>query len=471
MPTPDPVLVALHRFGLGGRPGDPDLVRKDPRGWVLSQLAAPRRALLSADQPAADEIYRRHRAVELRREEARVVVADARSRSSSPAGPMAVAGDGSSGPRKEEPSIVEEVLRTEIAAKFQQMSTTPDGLLERLVSFWTNHFAVSLAKSGAVRVLAGAFEREAIRPHVLGRFSDLLLAAETHPAMLFDLDNVQSTGPHSRSGRNGRKGLNENLAREILELHTLGVDGGYSQADVTSLARILTGWTVSSPDDDGLYGGRFTFAPARHEPGPHAVLGSAFDQSGLEQGRAALEDLAIRPATARHVARKLATHFLADQPPQAVVDRLAARFVASGGDLAAVVTELVGAEEAWSLPLAKVRQPVEFLAAVLRATGMKPDPRAVQGALAAMGQPQWDPPGPNGWPDTMQAWVAPKGFDARLDLASEWGRRNAALQPLSLVSAVLGDAVSPETRQAVSRAESRQQGLAILFMSPEFQRR
>jgi uncharacterized protein (DUF1800 family) len=471
MPSePAHALVALHRFGLGARPGDPGLLQGDPKGYVHAQLGNRASALLTGDGLLpGEEAFRRHRAYELRREEARVVVADSRQ-PTRPSQAIAMMVAPTQMPN-DEPSVTEQVFKAEITARYARLASSPDGLIERLVAFWSNHFAVSISKAGSVRVLAGAFEREAIRPHLLGRFADMLVAVETHPAMLFNLDNAQSVGPRSRNGRNGRKGLNENLAREVMELHTLGVDGGYTQADVTSLARIITGWTVSSPDEDSLYGGRFTFAPARHEPGAQTVMGAAYEQAGYDQGRAALEALAVHPATARHLARKLASHFIADQPPQAVVDRLTARYLDSGGDLAVVTAALVEAEEAWTVPLGKVRQPWEFVVAALRATGMPADFRAVNGALAALGQPIWDPPGPNGWPDTTQAWVSPKGLEARLDLAADWGRRNASLDPVALVPALFGSDASAETRQAIARAESRQQGLAILFMSPEFQRR
>ena len=191
----------------------------------------------------------------------------------------------------------------------------------RLVMFWSNHFCVS-ANKGPVRGMAGAYEREAIRPHVLGRFVDMLLAVERHPAMLVYLDNHVSIGPNSRAGLNRGLGLNENLAREILELHTLGVGGGYTQEDVTNLARILTGWTVANLANPVGEPGRFFFAPARHEPGAWTVLGKRYGEAGMAAGEAVLRDLARHPATARHIARKLARHFVSAEPPAALVARL-----------------------------------------------------------------------------------------------------------------------------------------------------
>jgi uncharacterized protein (DUF1800 family) len=486
------ILIALQRFGLGARPGDPARIAGDPRGSVRAQLQARDAALLASDAlEPGDRAFRLTRLSEMQRERERSRtamlgasdMAGGMAASMAPTAPMAFADPKSAAPpdkptpvpgkpeAKPEPPVEQKLFRAEVSARFERLAHTETGLLERLVAFWSNHFAVSVAKGNSVRVLAGPFEREAIRPHVLGRFADMLHAAESHPAMLFYLDNNQSVGPTSRNGINGKRGLNENLAREILELHTLGVDGGYSQADVTSFARVITGWTVTSPDEDFLYGGRFTFGPARHEPGDHAVLTKVYAEGGVEQGRSVLDDLARHPATARHVAKKLAAHFVADDPPPALVDRLARRFAETEGDLGAVTLALVDSPEAWQTPLAKLRTPQDFVAAALRATGKLPDIGAILGALNALGQPLWQPPGPNGFSDATAAWASPEGMSTRLDLAAQWGRQNGALNPKDLLDAVLGPDVSPETRQAVARAESRQQGLALLFMSPEFQRR
>jgi uncharacterized protein (DUF1800 family) len=490
--TTDPTAasIALHRFGLGARPGDAAAVSGDPRGSVLAQAGRREAARLERDglEPS-DAAFRSMRLAEMQKErERRNVASMAASAPSMAGGDMAAAPPAAAaiapGPapapampagappaKPSEPPLEQKLFRAEAAARFERLAGTENGLAERLVLFWSNHFAVSVAKGNALRVLAGPFEREAIRPHVLGRFADMLHAVETHPAMLFYLDANQSVGPTSRNGINGRKGLNENLAREILELHTLGVDGGYSQDDVTSFARVITGWTVTSPDEDLLYGGRFTFGPARHEPGEHAVLTKVYAEGGVEQGRSVLDDLARHPATARHVARKLAAHFVADDPPPALVARLERTFRETDGDLAAVTRSLVEAPESWQEPLAKLRTPQDFVVAAIRATGKMPETGALLGALNALGQPLWQPPGPNGWSDATAAWASPDGMSTRLDLAAQWGRQNAGLNPRDLLEAVLGPMASAETRQAVARAESRQQGLALLFMCPEFQRR
>jgi uncharacterized protein (DUF1800 family) len=306
---------------------------------------------------------------------------------------------------------------------------------------------------------------------VLGRFADMLRAVTSHPAMLVYLDNAQSFGPTSTAGQKRKSGLNENLAREILELHTLGVAGGYTQADVTSLARILTGWTFAGREGRIGEPGQFTFFPNGHEPGDHRLLGKLYAAGGIEQGEAALADLARHPATARHIARKLAQHFVADEPPQVLVDRLARTFEKTGGDLKAMALALLDSDEAWSSERPKIRSPQEFLMAAVRAVGRVPeDPGLLLGPLNVMGMPLWQPPGPNGWPDTVAAWATPKGMKSRLDISAAIAARlKESIHPGELLDATFGEAASRETRQAVTRAESRQQGLALLLMSPEFQ--
>ncbi len=371
------------------------------------------------------------------------------------------------------PPLPQRVFLAEAKARFASTIHVPRiGFGERLAMFWANHFAISAAKGPHVRIIAGAFEREAIRPHVFGRFADMLLAVETHPAMLFFLDNQQSFGPNSRAGQNRKRGLNENLAREILELHTLGVNGGYTQDDVTSLARIITGWTVVGREGRLGAPGTFVFFPNAHEPGDQRLLGKSYADAGFEQGKAALLDLAANPATASHVAQKLARHFVSDAPPKALVDKLASTFRVTDGDLAAVSTALVEAKESWAPELAKIRSPLEFSIALLRATGAKPEPQPVLGGLYAMGQPFWQPAGPNGFSDLADAWASPEGMRMRLDIANAAAIKGADyFDPPQFLETRLGPLLSDETRTAVARAESRAQGLAIAFMSPEFQRR
>jgi uncharacterized protein (DUF1800 family) len=318
--------------------------------------------------------------------------------------------------------------------------------------------------------MAGAYEREAIRPHVLGRFADMLLAAESHPAMLFYLDNAASIGPDSVAGINRTKGLNENLAREILELHTLGVRTGYSQDDVTRFAKVLTGWTFTGAQNPE-HGGEFMFNRRMHGPGDQVVIGKRYADNGLEQGRAVLADLARHPATAEHVARKLAIHFVADEPPAPLVQRLAATFRSTGGDLKEMARALIAAPESWDVSRRKLKRPDDWIVSALRAANITEGniERLVR-AHALLGQPLWRPPSPQGFPDQEEAWL--DGLSTRLDIANVFANRiGSRLDARALVDEVLGPLASHETRETVNRAESRAQGFALLLLSPEFQRR
>jgi uncharacterized protein (DUF1800 family) len=291
--------------------------------------------------------------------------------------------------------------------------------------------------------------------------------------MLFFLDNQQSLGPDSRAGQNRKRGLNENLAREIMELHTLGVDGGYAQDDVTSLARIITGWTFAGREGKLGVPGNFIFNANAHQPGPQRLLGKTYEDNGVAQGEAALADIARHPSTAKFIATKFVRHFVADDPLPALVAQLEAVFKKTDGDLRAMTLALVDADAAWSAPMTKIRDPHEFLVASGRLLARVPeDPGAYLGALNTLGQPLWTPAGPNGFADTNAAWAAPEGMKLRLDISAQIASRiGNAVDPRELLDQVAGDAASGETRRTVERAETKQQALALLLMSPEFQRR
>lgn len=368
--------------------------------------------------------------------------------------------------RKRPPNVGLALYRDEAAIRLRAALSAETGLVERLVWFWSNHFCVSGNMKPRVIPLAGAFEREAIRPHVLGRFSDMLLAVESHPAMLIYLDNWRSIGPNSQLGLRRRRGLNENLAREILELHTLGAPPVYSQSDVTNLAKIITGWTYVALDNSER-GGQFQFNPRLHEPGPQQVLDKTYPDSGLEQGRAVLQELARHPATARHLASKLAIHFVADVPPPALVDRLANRFLDTDGDLKQVTIALLQSPEAWEARRAKFKRPSEWIVGALRAGGGKDQPiETLLNAQRSLGEPLWQPPSPKGFSDQSAVWL--DGLVTRLDIASELA---AGLRldehPSAILDSALGALASAETRTAIGRAEDRKQALALLFLAPE----
>ncbi|ETR78465.1 hypothetical protein X566_12950 [Afipia sp. P52-10] len=531
---PQGAWVALNRFGFGARgdaSGDFANAASDPRGFIRAELERPALALLESSalrsSPELGQAFfsfreeeRRQRLaadkngplsarapLELKLPETKSADAakpvakpseasadSARLASARPAeAKQATASAESAPPNATQPNqvqpaapgaaparpapqplnVIQKTYRNEALARFQRATLTEAGFIERLVTFWSNHFCISANKGPLARIWAGAFEREAIRPHVLGRFADMVLAAESHPAMLFFLDNQQSLGPNSRAGLNRNRGLNENLAREIMELHTLGVGGGYTQDDVTALARIITGWTFAGPDGRLGEPGAFAFNANAHEPGTQELLGKSYAEDGVEQGRAALNDLARHPSTAKFIATKLARHFVADDPPPALVARLARRFAKSDGDLKAVAIELLDADEAWSTPLGKIRSPYEVLIATGRLLARVPDqPSVYLNSLNVLGQPLWSPAGPNGFPDTNATWASPEGMKLRLDLASQLAARlGDAYEPRELIDVVAGAAASQQTRQTIARAETRQQAMALLLMSPEFQRR
>ncbi len=352
----------------------------------------------------------------------------------------------------------------------QRAEAFPIGYVERLVAFWANHFTVA-ANTGLVELsLVGAYEREAIRPHVLGRFEDMLVAVTQHPAMLQYLNNAQSIGPDSTAGQRQHKGLNENHARELMELHTIGVDGGYTQADVIALANVLTGWSFSRGDPDKQPIGDFRFRTAAHEPGPRTVLGKSYNQRGEKQGMAVLSDLARSPATADHVAFKLARHFVADEPPAELVAALAKTFRDTDGDLMQVSRALIDNDLSWQGD-GKFRTPQQFLFASVRALRVKPKPQMALQVLRTLGQAPWAPPSPAGFDDTTATWLAPDAMTSRLDIAEQLAElSDASIQPTALLADLTAGGASPVTTEAVARAESRTQGLALMLMSPEFQR-
>lgn len=482
-------LHALNRLAYGPRPDDLAAIRREgAQAWLASFLAvqlepqslalpAPLQARLDGldtQQLSQAELLARFR---------RVLQV---------AGALPSAGQGAPQPEELQASARREYVRPVVLqaaeARLVRAIESPAQLHEVLVAFWFNHFNVFVGK-GPVSVLAGAYEREAIRPHVLGRFRNLLGATAKHPAMLVYLDNAQSVrtgfqtpamrGPFNPSAAQLR-GLNENYARELMELHTLGVDGGYTQHDVSELARIFTGWTV---DQRGARSGRpgslFVFDPGRHDTGTKHWLGHTVYPEGQAEGEMALDVLAAHPSTARHVGFKLAQAFVADQPPQALVTRLANRFLASEGDLKAVTRELVTADEFWQVERfgAKFKTPYHYLISSLRALGAAtpPDVQPLLQVLAQAGMPLYGAPTPDGYRDVASAWMNPEALVQRVQFATSLSARRArqgerpeadALRLLDSLGPLLGAA----TRETVA-AEPVSMRLALLLSSPEFMRR
>jgi uncharacterized protein (DUF1800 family) len=467
--------LVLHRFGLAPKVGTIDAIAGDPQGALIAELDKPAADLMSAAalpssaaenravfefnaaRNAKDKLERR------RREAAQKLAANSgmdSAMTAQPEPPPATADqpDGVPLPRQ--------IFLDEAKARFDAAVAAEIGFVERLVWFWSNHFCVNADAT----VMAGGYEREAIRPHVLGRFADMLQAAEGHPAMLLYLNNALSIGPDSVAGINRDRGLNENLAREILELHTLGVRTVYSQADVTNFAKVLTGWTIRETVSDPDHGGEFVFLGRAHEPGTETVVGKDYPETGVRQGRAVLSDLARHPATAKHIAAKLALHFVSDEPPPTLVDRLTTRFLETDGDLKEVARALVIAPEAWAPEQVKIKHPAEWIVAALRATGQNGAVQRIVGALNLLGEPLWRPPAPKGFSEDSAAWLS--GVPQRLDIANTFAQRVAdRLDPNAIAEATIGPLASAETRSAIGRAESKPQALTMLLMAPEFLRR
>ncbi len=464
----DDTAIAANRFGLGARPGELPRIDRDPARWLLRQIDGPPRLPERVrGLPESATVLVEVQAV--RRQQRQMK----RAPDSEPA-----------------PDIVEKYGRV-VRRHYLQQTLVRYGIAaesdhpfhERLVHFWANHFAISADKQ-PVPAIAGLFENEAIRPHVTGKFADLLIAVEQHPAMILYLDNQRSVGPNSTLGKRANRrradrqvGLNENLAREILELHTLGVDGGYTQQDVTSFARVITGWSIGGAGENGRFAegepGRFEFRDVIHEPGPHRVMGRTYSQRGVKQGEAVLRDLATHPSTARFIALKLARHFVADEPPASIVDTLTDAYLRSGGELGAVYEALVRADEPWEHIQAKYKTPHDFVISAMRAFDHVPEnSRFIVGALDLMGQTPWRPGSPEGWPDTALQWGGADALYKRIEWSNTVARVvGSRANPVQLAESVLGPGLSAGTRKAVSRAESPVQALTLLLASPDFQRR
>ena len=481
----DPVgaALALHRFGLGPRTGSISAIASDPRGAILAELDRPNVGQVpaaglmtsAAMNRVAFEFNAERQAkerLEARRKEAARLEAEKRAAEGVALDNSAMEKSMEATPATTPPAPPPETPQLqnffrEAEARYDAAINAEIGFVDRLVWFWSNHFCVNADAT----VMAGAYEREAIRPHVLGRFADMLLAAEGHPAMLIYLDNAQSTGPNSVAGINNSRGLNENLAREILELHTIGVRTVYSQEDVTNFAKVITGWTILPTATNPEHGGEFVYHPRMHEPGAQTVLGKSYRDTGFEQGRAVLADLARHPATARHIAVKLARHFIADEPPPALIERLTTRFIETDGDLWQVAKALVTAEESWSREQAKLKRPGEWYIAMRRATGLQAgDGRLLVQGTSRLGEPLWRPPAPKGFSDDNDAWL--DGLAHRLDSANAFAQNaNLRFEPAAVLETALGPLASAETRQALARAESKAQALTFVLMAPEFLRR
>ena len=497
--------VAATRFGMGLGPSDGDHMGTDIKGWLIGQLQPQPMPPLLAVLPGTADLYQQFRAVQAARKAAKQT-ADAVAPPTSPApgepiGAKPVdpflgrtprrmhldttatglgAAPPARPPTQPKPQTVaavtpvmgeplREIYVGEAASRTRAAVLSAVPLHERLVQFWSNHFTVSVARP-QILAIAGAFEREAIRPHVSGNFHDMLRAVAMHPAMLLYLDNAESLGPDSVAGRRRKKGINENLAREMLELHTLGVDGGYTQADVTNFASVLTGWTLGRRNDDVL--GEFLFEPRMHQPGDKRLLSMTIRDGGQDEGERMLEFLAHHPSTAHHIATKLVRHFISDDPPPAAVEAVAASYRTSGGNLAAVMKTVISRPEAWDPPLAKMRTPNDLVIATLRALGdPSVDDKQIFRSLAMLGQAPWSAPSPAGWPDRSDAWMGPEALMRRLQWADIVARKAGRIDAMALAELTIGPVMSDDTRAVISGARDPHDKILMVLASREFERR
>jgi uncharacterized protein (DUF1800 family) len=471
--------IAVNRFGLGALPGEIASAGNEPKQWLISQLGP-------ADQPfsVSGEPFKTGATLVTDLQAFRQMVRSLKK-------------EGDQQRLRDFRVSQRQVLINEMSSRFLQGLTSKRPFAERLVWFWSNHFTISV-QNPAVASLAGAYEREAIRPHIAGKFEDMLMAVATHPAMLIYLNNAQSIGPDSAAGQRVQRGLNENFGRELMELYSLGVDGGYSQVDVIALAKLLTGWgidalpgrggrlaqlmAVSYSDAapaDGTSSG-FRYFPNRHEPGPATLRGKTYPD-GFAGGRAAIHDLAHDPATARFIATKLARHFVSDTPSPQLVARLEETFRQTQGDLKAMAIALIQDPSAWSEGSEKIRNPVEYVTASYRLVGLPRGENAdkqIKGAMQVcrlMGQFPMAAPSPKGWSDMSSDWSGPDAILSRIEWAQQLGSRLpqevGTAQIAQLAEQALGEGISKQTRAAIAAAPGGGEALALLISSPEFQRR
>jgi uncharacterized protein (DUF1800 family) len=458
-PAVNLTLRALNGFGLGARVGEPQRVR-DPKGWLRAQLDEGAPVVPAPPVASPTRIGEALRAFRM-------------------------AGQASDAGRQQARQRVIEIAAADARAALAERVGSDRPFVERLVAFWSNHLCVSVNAKVIVAPLAGSYEREAIRPHVLGRFEDMVLASAKHPAMLVYLDNVQSIGPSSPGarmagrGRGQQRGLNENYARELLELHTLGVDGGYTQNDVQELAQVLTGWTLRgfaprggrrlrSRQNDSAGAIGFVFEPLLHEPGSKRVLGVEYSEAGVAEGERAIRALCRHPSAARFVAAKLVRHFVSDDPPAGVVDRLARVFRDTEGDLRAVSAALIDVPDAWNDGTRKFRTPQDWLVAVLRAFDAREIPEQVIPLLRQLRHPLWSPQAPKGFGDTTAEWADPDSLLNRAELARTIARRLPPVDPPRLLEVV--DAADDVLRRVLTDTSiAADERIALALAGPAFQ--
>ncbi len=453
-------VIATNRFGMGARDHEIKEAQSDPQGWLGTHLISPALDNSLPDSWAVINQYAEFRAIK-----------NAEKSGQKPGNQNAMMAP----LRRTYFQFCSDTLTRSISSEHS--------FSWRLLDFFSNHFSVS-AQGGLMAPLAPTLEREAIAPNLFGSFADLLVAVETHPAMLIYLDNEKSIGPDSRQANYLKKkakktrGMNENLAREILELHTMGVNGGYQLEDIQELAKAITGWSVARPEKEEGHG--FLFRERAHQPGQRNVLGKTYPDTGASQGETILRDLAVHPATARYVSWKLARHIISDQPPADLVDKMQEQWLKTSGNLKEVITVLIQHPQSWQIEQQKLKTPREFLVSVCRATdGVSPrkknreqQSRMLVNTLTAMGHKPFGAGSPAGYADISSAWDGSDALLTRIDWTNRWVESlKKRVDPLTLMDTTLGEQMASDSRTIIGRAESRQQGLSLLLLSPEFMRR
>ncbi len=439
-------LKAFHastRFGLGAKAGELQQISSHPRGWLMEQIK-------NAQIP--DEVKERHNGKGLMGESLKSLRNKPKTK------------DG------KKVNILKDIYVNETGARMLAQIRSNQPFIERMVMFWSNHFTVSIQKPN-VNGIINQYEVDVIRPHVTGYFKDMLLAVCQHPTMLYYLDNIQSLGPNSIAGLKRGKGLNENLAREILELHTLGVDGGYTQKDIIELAKIITGLSLDKGTDGAIL--KYKFQPYAHEPGSKKLLGRTYKEGGEQEGIDALNRLANHPSTASFIATKLARHFISDTPSSHSINVLANSFRNSNGHLPTVMKTLINLNDAWKEPLTKFKTPYEFVISAFRLTDV--EPQTNKKALASLNALNFRPfsaPSPAGFDDIANSWASPDAIMKRVEWSYKMAQRiQSYTDPKKLANTGLGGIISTSTRTTIERAASGTDGIAFLLASPEFQRR
>jgi uncharacterized protein (DUF1800 family) len=435
--------IAANRFGYGARPNEINLASKDPQSWLINQLQPVQ---FNNKLPTSAAVVTTVKEYRMQQKKDKMT------------------GNTKSASNKEFRKTIRELT----ADGVRQAIRSENSISWRLLDFFSNHFSVS-GNGLILKALAPTLEREAIAPHLFGNFESMLMAVVMHPAMIIYLNNERSFGPNSRLGKKRGKGLNENLAREILELHTLGVNSGYNQKDVTELAKAITGWSVINSKKEKGEG--FRFRVNGHEPGERTLLGKNYANKGVNQGKLMLLDLARHPSTAQFICNKLVRHFISDTPDPKLVNKLESTWKATNGDIRKVMITLIRSKEAWQESAEKFKTPRDFVISSFRAIGRKNiKSKQLLNSLDGLGQQPFNAGTPAGFSDEKMSWDGSSALMKRID----WSLLLAGYQKKDVkkvMSNTLSYVVSEHTFQMVSRAESRQQAYALLLMSPEFQRR